>query len=318
MSEITLQQALSTKKTLTLGKELWNSRYLYLFVIPGIIWFLIFCYQPMYGVLIAFKDYDIARGVFASKWVGLKYFIDFFKDYNFKSIMTNTIGISVLKLLFGFPAPIILALLLNEIKNNKFKRVTQTISYLPYFVSWVVVAGIWYELLSVDDGGVVNTFLIHIGLIKEPIFWFGKEEYFWGLAVASDIWKGIGWGAIIYLAALASIDIELYESAFVDGANRLQQIWHITLPCIRSTIVVLFIFAVGNIMNAGFDQIYVIQNPAVMERAQIIDTYVMITGIFQANYSIATAIGLFKSVVGLILLFLTNAVVKFMGEEGIL
>ncbi|OUS77104.1 protein lplB [Paenibacillus sp. MY03] len=301
-----------------MSKGIWNDRYLYLFVIPGVIWFLIFCYQPMYGVLIAFKDYDIVAGVYNSEWVGLKYFSDFFHDFNFNSIMINTIAISLLKLLIGFPAPIILALLLNEVKKKMFKRITQTVTYLPFFVSWVVVSGIWYELLTVDQGGIVNTFLMNIGLLKEPVFWFGNPDYFWGLVVASDIWKGIGWGSIIYLAALSGVDVDLYEAAVMDGASRWKQTWHITLPGIRSTIIILFILNVGSILNAGFDQIYVMQNPAVMDRAQIIDTYVMTTGIFQANYSIAAAVGLFKSIVGLIMLLLVNALVKILGEEGVL
>jgi putative aldouronate transport system permease protein len=301
-----------------MSKGIWNDRYLYLFVIPGVIWFLIFCYQPMYGVLIAFKDYDIVAGVYNSEWVGLKYFSDFFHDFNFNSIMINTIAISLLKLLIGFPAPIILALLLNEVKKKMFKRITQTVTYLPFFVSWVVVSGIWYELLTVDQGGIVNTFLMNIGLFKEPVFWFGNPDYFWGLVVASDIWKGIGWGSIIYLAALSGVDVDLYEAAVMDGASRWKQTWHITLPGIRSTIIILFILNVGSILNAGFDQIYVMQNPAVMDRAQIIDTYVMTTGIFQANYSIAAAVGLFKSIVGLIMLLLVNALVKILGEEGVL
>ncbi len=300
-----------------MSRGIWNDRFLYLFVVPGVIWFLVFCYQPMYGLLIAFKDYDIVKGVFHSEWVGLKYFTDFFYDYNFNSIMINTIAISLLKLIIGFPAPIILALMLNELRSRTFKRMSQTIFYLPFFVSWVVVSGIWYELLTFDEGGIVNTFLMNVGLIGEPILWFGKPEYFWGLVVASDIWKGIGWGSIIYLAALSGVNSELYEASVMDGANRWRQTWHITLPGIRSAILILFILSVGSILNAGFDQIYVMQNPAVMERAQIIDTYVMTTGIFKANYSIATAVGLFKSVVGLIMLLLVNWVVKLLGEEGV-
>ncbi len=300
-----------------MSRGIWNDRFLYLFVVPGVIWFLVFCHQPMYGLLIAFKDYDIVKGVFHSEWVGLKYFTDFFYDYNFNSIMINTIAISLLKLIIGFPAPIILALMLNELRSRTFKRMSQTIFYLPFFVSWVVVSGIWYELLTFDEGGIVNTFLMNVGLIGEPILWFGKPEYFWGLVVASDIWKGIGWGSIIYLAALSGVDSELYEASVMDGANRWRQTWHITLPGIRSAILILFILSVGSILNAGFDQIYVMQNPAVMERAQIIDTYVMTTGIFKANYSIATAVGLFKSVVGLIMLLLVNWVVKLLGEEGV-
>jgi len=308
----------SKRYSFSLKKDIWNNKYLYLFIIPGVVWFIIFAYIPMYGVLIAFKDYDIVAGVSKSPWVGFKYFIEFFHEYNFKAIMINTIGISLLKLIIGFPASIILALMLNEIRHLFFKRVIQTISYLPFFVSWVVVSGIWYELFTIDQGGVVNTFLLKIGIINEPIFWFGNPDYFWGMVVVSEIWKTIGWGTILYLAAIAGIDEELYEAAVMDGANRWKQTWHITLPSLRSIILILFIFATGGIMNAGFDQIYVMQNPALMDRSEIIDTYVMTTGIFRANYSIATAVGLFKSIIGLTLLIATNALVKKFGEEGIL
>lgn len=300
-----------------MASKLWNDRYLYIFVLPGIIWFLIFAYAPMYGIIIAFKDYDVLQGVLRSDWVGFKHFIDFFKNYSFSSIMTNTIGISLLKIVFGFPAPIIFALLLNEVRHNAFKRVIQTVSYMPYFVSWVIVAGIWYELLSIDQTGVINNLLLKLNLISEPIFFFGRDQYFWGIVILSDIWKNIGWNSIIYLAAITNINPELYEASYIDGANYLQRTWFITLPCIRGTISVLFIFAIGNIMNAGFDQIYVMQNPAVMDKAQIIDTYVMLKGIYGANYSVATAIGLFKSVIGVILLFMTNRIIKLLGEEGI-
>jgi len=306
------------KKDRSLISHFWRNKYLYLFILPGLVWFLIFCYQPMYGLLIAFKDYDIAEGIMASKWVGFKYFVEFFQEPNFKNIMTNTICISLLKLVFSFPAPIILALLINEVTNMKYKRVVQTISYLPFFVSWVVVAGIWYELLTIDYGGFVNTLLQELGLIKEPIFWFGDPKYFWGIVVVSDIWKGVGFGTIIYLAALAGINQELYESAVIDGAGKMRQTWYITLPGIKPTIILLFIMGIGNFLNAGFEQIYVLQNPAIAERAEIIDTYVMTAGIFRSNYEIATAVGIFKSVIGVILLFTTNFLVKLTGEEGIL
>ncbi|OXS53729.1 hypothetical protein B1A99_29190 [Cohnella sp. CIP 111063] len=300
----------------SLRRELWNNRYLYLFVVPGVIWFLIFCYQPMYGVLIAFKDYDILQGVFASEWVGLANFKEFFNSPNFQVILTNSIAISLLKMLFGFPAPIILAILLNEVRNRVFKRVTQTISYLPFFVSWVVVAGIWYELFS-TDGGVVNNLLVSLGLIKEPIFWFGNPDLFWGMVVASDIWKGIGFGTIIYLASIVSVNTDQYESAVIDGANRLRQIWHITLPAIRPTIILLFILNMAGILDAGFEQVYVFQNSMVLDKAEIIDTYVMKMGIFRAQYELATAVGVFKSIIGMMALFAVNFLVKKLGEDGI-
>lgn len=321
MEQLTLQKLRKrayVRKVSSLGVELWDNRYLYLFVIPGVIWFLIFNYQPMYGILIAFKDYDIASGVFASQWVGFKYFADFFNDANFKNIMINTLSISMLKIIFGFPAPIILALLMNEVRNATFKRITQTVSYLPFFVSWVVVYGIWYDFLSVDDGGLINSFMLNLGLIKDPVFWFGEPKYFWGIVVVSDVWKNVGFGTIIYLAALSGINPEIYESAAIDGAGKFRQIWHITLPGLRPTILMLFILGMGNILNAGFDQIYVMQNPAVAERSEIIDTYVATRGIFQANYELATAIGLFKSVVGIMMLFMTNFAIKLTGEEGII
>ncbi|QTH46722.1 sugar ABC transporter permease [Cohnella sp. LGH] len=295
---------------------MWNNRYLYLFVVPGVIWFLIFCYQPMYGVLIAFKDYDILEGVFASEWVGLANFKEFFNSPNFQVILTNSIAISLLKMLFGFPAPIILAILLNEVRNRVFKRVTQTISYLPFFVSWVVVAGIWYELFS-TDGGVVNNLLVSLGVIKEPIFWFGNPDLFWGMVVASDIWKGIGFGTIIYLASIVSVNMDQYESAVIDGANRLRQIWHITLPAIRPTIILLFILNMAGILDAGFEQVYVFQNSMVLDKAEIIDTYVMKMGIFRAQYELATAVGVFKSIIGMMALFAVNFLVKKLGEDGI-
>lgn len=301
---------------ISLRKELWNNRYLYLFVLPGLVWFLIFCYQPMYGVVIAFKDYDIIKGVFASEWVGFANFQAFFESPNFAVIMRNSIAISLLKLVFGFPAPIILAILLNEVRNIVFKRVAQTISYLPFFVSWVVVAGIWYELFS-TDGGIVNQVLQALGIIREPVFWFGSENLIWGMLVASDVWKGIGFGTIIYLASIVSVNTDLYESAVIDGANRFKQIWHITLPAIRPTIILLFILNMAGILDAGFEQVYVMQNPMVLGKAEIIDTYVMKMGIFRAQYELATAVGVFKSVIGMIALFTLNYLIKKTGEEGI-
>lgn len=303
-------------KESSLSKELWNNRYLYLFVLPGIVWFLVFCYQPMYGILIAFKDYDIIKGVMASEWVGLANFKEFFNSPNFSVILTNSIAISLLKLVFGFPAPIILAILLNEVRSIVFKRIAQTISYLPFFVSWVVVAGIWYELFS-TDGGVVNQLLASLGLIDEPIFWFGDPDLIWGMIVASDVWKGIGFGTIIYLASIMSVNTDLYESAVIDGAHRLRQIWHITLPAIRPTIILLFILNMAGILDAGFEQVYVMQNPMLLDKAEIIDTYVMKMGIFRAQYELATAVGVFKSVIGMIALFTLNFLIKKTGEEGI-
>ncbi|WP_238404097.1 ABC transporter permease [Paenibacillus paridis] len=297
-------------------QSVWNNRYLYLFILPGIIWFLVFCYQPMYGVLIAFKEYDIIKGVFRSDWVGLLHFKELFGSPGFSGLLKNTIAISLLKMVFGFPAPIILALLLNEVRSSVFKRLAQTISYLPFFVSWIVITGIWYDLFSVD-GGFINTLLTALGLIDEPVFWFGNPDYFWGMILASDIWKGIGFGTIIFLAAITAVNPELFESAVVDGASRWRQVWHITLPAIRSTIILLFILNIGHFLDAGFEQIYAMQNEMVLDKAEIIDTYVMKVGIFRANYELATAVGLFKSIVGMLLLLTTNFIVKKFGEDGV-
>lgn len=317
MNDTALGKKLGIPKwKIPLRKQLWNDRYLYLFVIPGVAWFLVFHYQPMYGVLIAFKDYDIIKGVFSSPWVGLAHFQELFHSPNFPILLRNTIAISLLKLIFVFPAPIFLALLINEVRNTIFKRVAQTISYLPFFVSWVVVAGIWYELFSVD-GGLINNVLIRLHLIHEPVFWFGTPNYFWGIIVASDMWKVVGFGTIIYLASIASVNPELFESAIMDGANRFRQIWHILIPAIRPIIILLFILNIGQIMNAGFEQIYVMQNNMVLDKSEIIDTYVLKVGVFRANYELATAVGLFKSSIGMFLLFTTNFIVKKLGEDGI-
>lgn len=317
MNELILKKQMRQGNLKKLINEIWSNKWLYIFVVPGVIWFLIFCYQPMYGILIAFKKYEIHKGVFASEWVGFKYFFDFFTDPNFKSIMVNTLSISILKLIFGFPMPIILALLLNEVRNKTFKKVTQTISYLPFFISWVVAFGIWHDLLSID-GGVINNILMSLKLIDKPVFWFGRPQYFWGIIVISDIWKNVGFGTIIYLAAISGINPETYESAVIDGANKFRQIWHITLPFIRPTILMLLILGMGGILNAGFDQVFVMGNSAVASKSLIIDVYVVNRGIYGANYEIATAIGLFKSVVGVILLLTVNFAVKKFGEEGIM
>lgn len=309
-------------------KDMWKNKWLYFFVIPGVIWFLIFCYYPMYGILIAFKTYDPLKGILASDWApmgGFKYFIDFFTDINFSNIMINTIGISLLKLIIGFPAPIILAILLNEIKISAFKKVVQSISYLPFFVSWVVVFGIMYDFLSVDNG-ILNNILLGIGFIKEPIFWLGDSKYFWGISVFADIWKTVGYSSILYFAAIASINTEMYDAAIVDGARRLQQIWHIILPTIRPTILMMLILSMSGILNAGmsgiltsgFDQIYVFSNALNSSASTIIDTYVLNQGVFKSKFELATAVGVFKSVVGLIMLIITNFTVKALSEESLL
>jgi len=301
-----------------LVRDIVKDKWLYIFVLPGIVWFFIFCYVPMYGVVTAFQDFKISKGIWGSRWVGFDNFIRFFTSISFGRIMTNTLSISLLNLAICFPAPIIMALLVNELRNKSFKRTVQTISYMPFFMSWTVVAAIWFELLSVDRGGTVNMLLMNLGLIKEPIFFFGASKYFYSIIVLSNLWKGVGFGMIIYLAAIAAVNTELYEAAAIDGCGRLRQVWHIILPAIKPTILVLFILTVPGILNAGFEQIYAMQNNMVKDVSLVIDTYVLEIGIRNARYGLAASIGLFKSLVGLIMLLTTNFIIKKFGEDGII
>ncbi|WP_252227383.1 ABC transporter permease [Caldicoprobacter algeriensis] len=289
-------------------------KYLYLMLIPGIAFFIIFHYIPMYGAVIAFKEYNIMQGILGSPWIGFKYFKHAFESPFFGEILWNTFIISVYKLIWGFPAPIILALLLNEVKNMKFRRTIQTVSYLPHFISWVVIGGMFTDLLS-PQTGIVNNIIKMFG--GQPIYFMASKEWFRTVLVVSSIWKEVGWNSIIYLAALSSIDPQLYEASQIDGANRWQQTWYITLPGIMSTIAILLILRLGNILNAGFEQVFIMYNPSVYEVADIIDTWVYRVGLQGMRYSLATAVGLFKSVVGFILVITSNWLAKRMGESGI-
>lgn len=287
-----------------LWKKIRQQRFLLMMVLPGIIWLLVFCYFPMYGCQIAFQNYRITDKLGTSQWVGLKWFIKFFRDPVFSQVMKNTLGISLLKLVFGFTAPIVFALLLNEIRNIRFKRIVQTLSYLPHFLSWVILGGIMITWLS--DTGVINKALMALGILEEGVSFLAKPEYFWGISVISEIWKELGWGAIIYLAAISGIDPSLYEAAEIDGANRFQRLWYITLPEISGTIAILFILQVGGIMGSNFDQIFVLHNALNDTSSNVIDMFVYKIGIGNASYSYATAIGLFRSVVSLVLLLIAN------------
>ncbi|MDK2902966.1 MAG: putative aldouronate transport system permease protein [Clostridiales bacterium] len=295
-------------------KRLSEFKYLYIMLIPGIAYFVIFHYIPMYGVTIAFKDFKIMQGIMDSPWAGFKYFEQAFESPYFTQTLWNTFIISVYKLVWGFPAPIILALLLNEVKNLIFKRGIQTISYLPHFLSWVVIGGILTDMLAPQTGVVNNIIKVFGG---EPIYFMASKEWFRTVLVASDIWKEVGWGSIIYLAALSGIDPQLYEASQIDGANRWQQTWHITMPGIRGTIAILLILRLGNILNAGFEQIFIMYNPSVYEVADIIDTWVYRIGLQGMQYSLATAVGLFKSLIGLVLVVSANWATHRMGESGI-
>ena len=283
---------------------------LFLMMLPVLISFAVFSYAPMYGIIIAFKDYRVVDGIWGSKWVGFKHFDKFINGFYFDRLLGNTLKISLLRLVFGFPAPVLLAVLLNELQNVKFKRTVQTISYLPHFLSWVTLAGVFVNFLS-PTSGALNSIIRMFG--GEPIYFLGNKKYFVGTLIATGVWKGVGWGSIIYLAAITAINPELYESATIDGATRIQKIWYITIPSIAPTMCVLLILDTGGIMNAGFDQIFNLYSDAVLEVADIIDTYVYRYGLEKMEYSYSAAVGLFKTAINCVLLLTTNTIVKKLG-----
>ena len=297
-----------------LTKYLWKHKYMYLMLVPAIVYYVIFCYVPMYGASIAFKDFNPMQGIMKSPWVGFDVFEQLFGMSKFYSVFWNTIRISLIRLIFGFPFPIIVALMLNELRWNRVKRVIQTAIYIPNFISWVVLGGIMTSLLSMDSG-IVNGIIKMLGF--QPIGFLTDERYFVPTMVVSMIWKTFGWNTIIYLAAMTGIDPQLYEAATVDGANRWQRLLHITLPCIRSPIIVVLITRIGSLMQAGFEQIFVLYHPGVYGTADIIDTYVYRMGLQEGKFELASAVGLFKSVVNFILVVIANKTARMMGEEGI-
>ncbi|MNI19719.1 putative multiple-sugar transport system permease YteP [compost metagenome] len=268
----------------------------------------------MYGAVIAFKDYSITKGIIGSPWVGFKHFEYLFSLDKFWEVFWNTLVISVYRLLFGFPLPIMVALLLNEITRKLFKRFLQTVIYLPHFISWVILGGLLVNLLSMD-GGVVNTLLQAFGVSSIPFL--SDAEYFRGTLVGSMIWKEFGWNTIIYMAALAGVNPQLYEAAVIDGANRWKQTWAITIPSIRSTIIILLLLRIGSMMEAGFEQIFVLYHQSVYSVADIIDTYVYRIGLTEGRFSLAATVGLFKSIINFTLLIAANKMARMMGERGI-
>jgi len=322
MKQKEVSQTLVPKKTFWV--RLREEKYLQIMALLGILWMLIFNYIPMYGILIAFKkNYYITTPLFSKKfwetaWAanhGFQHFLAFFKDEEFLNVMVNTLGISVLKLIFNFTLPIIFALILNEVKNLKFKKTIQTITYMPHFLSWVVLGGILTTWLG--EGGLFNELLIKMGILKEGVSFLAFPKYFWAITVISDLWKELGWSAIIYLAAISGIDQEMYEAAKVDGASRWKQIWTITLPSIAPTVTIMFILAVGNLLNSNFDQILVLNNPLNAPRSNVLDIYVYQTAMRGMRYSYASAIGLFKSVIAFFLLFVTNQITKKMNDTAL-
>jgi putative aldouronate transport system permease protein len=287
---------------------------LYLMLALPVAFFAVFRYVPMTNIVIAFKDYNIFRGVWESPWVGLKWFDEAFHSRDFYLALRNTLFLNVLDLIMGFPAPIILAIMLNELTSNSYKRLTQTIIYLPHFLSWIIITGIATQLFA-PSGGVVNNILGQLGM--GPVDFLMKKGPWIGTYIGLGVWKEMGWGTIIYLAAITGINPELYEAAEVDGANRWRKIWHITLPGIRSTVVVLLIMNLGRILSSEFDRPYTMANPTVMQVADVLSTLVYRVGIRSSQFSLTAAVGLFQSVVCVLFLVAANAIAKKAGERGI-
>jgi putative aldouronate transport system permease protein len=296
------------------GRTLRTHGALYLMLAPGVLYYLLFRYVPMYGITIAFKDFNIFEGILGSPWAGFKHFEALFRNPQFARIMQNTLIISLLKLIVSMPADIILALLINELRIRWFKKSVQTITYLPHFLSWVMIYGILLAFLS-PGSGLINQWITGAG--GKPIPFLTDNNWFRAILVFSEVWKDTGWGAIIYLAALAGISPELYEASRVDGANKWQQVRHITLPGITGVIVLVLVLRLGYILNAGFEQVYILYNPRVYAAADIIDTWVFRNGIEQFRFSIATAAGLFKSVIGLAMVLIANKLAKRWTDSGI-
>ncbi|WP_441960553.1 ABC transporter permease [Paenibacillus sp. TAF43_2] len=286
---------------------------LYLMLLPAVAFLIIFSYIPMYGASIAFKEFWITKGILGSPWVGFKHFEQIFATDKFWQVFTNTIEINLMRLLFGFPAPIILAILLNEVRHRIFKRSIQTIIYLPHFISWVTISGILFALLS--NEGLVNSIIVLFG--GDPVNFLTSNSMFRPLLVISGIWKEVGWGTIIFLAALSGVNPDLYEASVIDGANRWKQIVHITLPSLLPIISILLILNFGSMMSGGFDQVFNMYNPMVYESGDVIDTYVYRIGLTQGQYSMATAIGLFLNVINFVLLIAVNSAAKKMNGHGI-
>lgn len=308
-------QVRKKKSTFARMLEQWD---LQILLIPGILLVLLFSYVPMYGVIMGFQNFKLGDFPGFSEWAGFKHFQTMFADKYFGLAMRNTLVISALKMFIGFPIPILFAVMLNEMRIQPIKKTVQTISYLPHFISWVVTATLMFDLLS-TDGGAVNEFLMWIGIIKQPIGFFSDGKYFWGLTLLTDIWKELGWNAIIFVAAITSISQDMYEAADIDGATRVQKMWHITIKSIKPTIILMFIFQVGGILNANFDQIMMLtkqmSNAMLKEYADVIDTFIYRLGVSQGRFSFAAAAGLFKSVINFALLLSANWIAGKFGES---
>ena len=306
--------ALKIEKRKRLLNQLLSQKFLYLMILPGLIYFLVFKYVPMWGLIIAFQDYQPFLGILGSEWVGFKHFIRLFTEPTFFILLKNTLILFAMNVVIFFPIPILLALLLNEVRLALFKKFVQTMIYIPHFMSWVIVVSLSFVLLTVD-GGLINELIAFFG--GEKINFLLSQEWFRPMYILQVIWREAGWSTIIYLAAITAVDPQLYEAAKMDGAGRLRQMWHITLPAIKSVIVVLLILKIGDTLELGFEHVYLLLNATNREVAEIFDTYVYTAGLKQGQFSYSTAVGLFKAAVGLILVMLANRLAKKFGEEGI-
>lgn len=300
-----------------LFRELWRQRELQFMALPALIALVLFSFLPLFGLQIAFKDYKMNMGMFGGEWVGLKHFSAFFTDPNVMPVLWNTIGLSVIKAFFTIPLPILFALLLNEVIHAPFKKVVQTVSYFPYFLSWSVISLMAITWLS-PQSGFINNFLTSVGILKEPYFFLGEPNAFWGISIGLDIWKNLGYSSIIYLAAMSNVDQEVTEAAVIDGAGRFKRMLHVTLPAILPTVMVLLIINIGNLIRGGsnFDISYNLMNSLNQPRSEILDTYVLKTGISMGRFSYATAIGLLQSLVASILLISANGISKVTTGES--
>ena len=295
---------------------MWQQKELILIALPFVVYILVFNYAPLMGWLMAFQRYRPGLGLWEQEWVGLENFKMLFSDASFIRVIRNTISMSLINLSLGFFFSIAFAVMLNELKNRHVKKIIQTVSYLPHFLSWIIVTGIVLDVLSTETG-VINQLLMALNVIEQPINFLADPKYFWWIVGFSNVWKSTGWGSIIYLSSMSSINEELYEAAEMDGANRLRKIWHITLPGIKPTIFILLLINIGNIMNAGFEVQYLLGNGLVQEVSQTIDIYVLRYGISLGNYSLATAAGIFNSVISVVLITLANKFSKAAGEESL-
>lgn len=303
------------EKGSSLWKRIKQQKYLLIMAVLPVAWMLIFCYYPIYGIVVAFKDYNFGLGIMGSPWAGLKYFKELFGDPDIPRIIVNTFRISFLKLLFGFPAPIIFAVLLNELRGMKmYKKFVQTATYLPHFISWAFIAGYLSTLLT--DDGAINSMLMSLGLTSQPIQFLAQKGTFIGVIVASDVWKSFGFSSIIYLAAITAVDVQLYEAATIDGATRFQQVWHITLPSIKPTIMILLIMSISGLMGSNFEQMYLMKNSLVNDVAEVLSTYTYTMGMIKGRFSYSTAADLFQSFVSVTLLLTANFASKKLTDES--